>query len=145
MHFFYFDVPNSGESVLRAVAGECTDESRIRKVDAFNEAYRLKVKGAVLNWFDITEPEGRFSLNDNLGDIMANPDNARILGELMEKLMGGPGGKGKSAGMEISGEARRKMMNGFTALRLINMLGGAKLTKEELLNINARLNEVSKA
>ena len=143
IHFFYFDVPNSGESVLRAVAGECTDESRIRKVETFNEAYRLKLKGAVLNWFDITEPEGRFSLNDKMGDIMDNPESARIIGELLEKLMGGAGGK--SSGFEIADENRRKMMNSFTALRLINMQGGSKLTKDELLDINARLNEVSKA
>ncbi len=143
IHFFYFDVPNSGESVLRAVAGECTDESRIRKVETFNEAYRLKLKGAVLNWFDITEPEGRFSLNDKMGDIMDNPESARIIGGLLEKLMGGAGGK--SSGFEIADENRRKMMNGFTALRLINMQGGSKLTKDELLAINARLNEVSKA
>ena len=143
VHFFYFDVPNSGESVLRAVAGECTDESRIRKVETFNEAYRLKLKGAVLNWFDITEPEGRFSLNDKMGDIMDNPESARIIGELLEKLMGAAGGK--SSGFEIADENLRKMMNSFTALRLINMQGGSKLTKEELLDINARLNNVSKA
>lgn len=59
-HFFYYNVPNHGESELRAVAGSCTDESHIRKVDTFNEAYRLKEKGVVLNWFDITEPEGYF-------------------------------------------------------------------------------------
>lgn len=57
--------------------------------DTFNEAYRLKVKGAVLSWFDITEPEGRFSLNDSLGDIMGNPESARIIEALMAKLTGG--------------------------------------------------------
>lgn len=143
LHFFYFDVPNSGESVLRAVAGECTDESRIRKVDTFNEAYRLKVRGAVLNWFDITEPEGRFSLNDRLGDIMSNPEGACILGELMAKLMDGSAEK-SSARMEVSDETRRRMMNSFSALRLINMHGASRLTKEELLSANARLNEIPK-
>ena len=44
-HFFYFDVPNQGESVLTAIAGECRDESRIRKVDTFNEDYRMKETG----------------------------------------------------------------------------------------------------
>ncbi len=32
-HFFYFEVPNAGETTLKAVAGECTDESFIRKVE----------------------------------------------------------------------------------------------------------------
>ena len=31
--------------------------------------YILREQGAVLNWFDITEVEGRFSLNDKLGDV----------------------------------------------------------------------------
>ena len=72
--FFYFDVPNTAASTkLHAVAGECTDNSLIRKVETFNESYRLKEKGAILNWFDITAPEGYFSLNDKLSDIMAAP------------------------------------------------------------------------
>lgn len=45
-HFFYFDVPNAGETVLKAVAGECTDESKLRKVEVFNEEYRLKEQNA---------------------------------------------------------------------------------------------------
>ena len=40
-HFFRFDVPNVGESTLEAVAGECRDESMIRKVDKMNEDYIL--------------------------------------------------------------------------------------------------------
>ena len=50
------------------------DESFIKKVEKFNEAYRLTEKGAVLNWFDITAPDGFFSLNDTVGDIMSNED-----------------------------------------------------------------------
>ena len=42
-HFFCFEVPNAGETKLEAVAGECRDESTIRKVDTFNEDYRLKL------------------------------------------------------------------------------------------------------
>jgi len=34
-HFFYFDVPNVGQTHLVAVAGELKDESDIRKVDTF--------------------------------------------------------------------------------------------------------------
>lgn len=69
-HFFHFDVPNIGETHLLAVAGDCRDESVIRKVDTMNPDYILQEQGAVLNWFDITEIEGRFSLNDKLGDIV---------------------------------------------------------------------------
>ncbi|MBR2338341.1 MAG: DUF4982 domain-containing protein, partial [Clostridia bacterium] len=63
-HFFKFTVKNEGETHLVAVSGDFKDESVIRKVDTFNETYRLIEKGAVLNWFDIDAPEGYLSLND---------------------------------------------------------------------------------
>ena len=70
-HFFYFDVKNVGESEIVAKAGALSDSGKIRKVDKMNEDYILKEKGAVLNWFDVNAPEGRFSLNDKLSDIMS--------------------------------------------------------------------------
>ena len=78
-HFFYFTVPNEGETELLAVAGGCSDTSRIRKVNKFNDAYRLVEKGAILNWFDITAPEGFYSLNDKLEEIMKSEESRSIL------------------------------------------------------------------
>ncbi|MCI6244927.1 MAG: glycoside hydrolase family 2 protein [Eubacterium sp.] len=144
-HFFYFDVPNTeAQTKLVARAGDCTDESVIRKVDKFNEAYRLKEKGAILNWFDITEVEGYFSINDKVGDIMKSPEGAALFGQMMSK-MAEAGGAG-AAGMEIDKDAMMQMMNGFTVLRLTNLLGtaGVKFTKEQLLGINAQLNKIKK-
>ena len=63
-------MPNTGETRLEAVAGECRDESLIRKVDKMNPDYILREQGAVRNWFDITEVEGRFCLNDKIGDVL---------------------------------------------------------------------------
>lgn len=77
-HFFYFGVPNMGETKLLAVAGAQRDESVIRKVEVFNEAYRLREKNAVLNWFDIAEKDGCFSLNDKISEIMAVPEGKRL-------------------------------------------------------------------
>ena len=54
-HFFRFDVYNSGETELLAVAGKCQDSAVIRKVASMNQDYILREQGAVLNWFDITE------------------------------------------------------------------------------------------
>ncbi len=144
-HFFYFDVPNiQAETELVARAGDCTDKSVIRKVDKFNEAYRLKEKGAILNWFDITEVEGYFSINDKVGDIMKSPEGAALFVQMMSKIAeaGGPG----AAGMEIDKNAMMQMMSGFTVLRLTNLLGtaGVKFTKEQLLGINAQLNKIKK-
>lgn len=142
-HFFYFQVPNAGESVLVAVAGECRDESRIRKVDTFNEAYRLRESGAVLNWFDITAPEGYFSLNDKLADIMAVEEGRQLFMAMMSR-MGGEG-DGKPAGFELN-DGMMKMMGSFTVIRLTSMLGtaGIKVTKEQLLGLNEQLNQIRK-
>ncbi len=144
-HFFYFDVPNAGETVLTAVAGECRDESRIRKVEEFNEAYRLREKGTVLNWFDITEREGYFSLNDKLSDIMATIQGKMLLMGLFTKLMGKLGGGKKAGGFDLSPEMMQ-MMGSFTLLRLTGMVAMMDITftKEELLDLNAKLNKIKK-
>ena len=139
-HFFYFDVPNRSESRLTAIAGDCRDESVIRKVDAFNERYRLREKGAVLNWFDVSEPEGRFSLNDRIGDICAVPQGKAVIDELLSKFSGGT-----AAGFEIT-DGMREMMNGFTVLRMTSLMGttGTSPDKEALLSLNQKLNQIKK-
>ena len=149
VHFFYFDVPNAGESELVAVAGDCRDESRIRKVEKFNEEYRLKEKGAILNWFDITAPEGYFSLNDNMGSILETKEGAELLGGMMKQMM-----PMDTTNMDPkSSEKLMKMLGGFTILRMVNMMGvlgdskeddKPKITKEMLLGLNAKLNQIKK-
>ena len=141
VHFFYFNVPNVGGTELKAVAGEYVDESFIRKVEVFNEEYRLKEEGAILNWFDIEAPEGYFSLNDKMSDIIVNPAGQALFGQ----LMGGMAGK-KAAGFELN-EGMMAMMGGFTMLRLITLAGGMmdmKFDKEQLLALNAQLNQIKK-
>ncbi len=149
-HFFYFDVPNAGETKLVAVAGEYKDESCIRKVDTFNESYRLVEKGAVLNWFDIDAPEGYLSLNDKMSDVIATMQGKLLFMTLMGKFLGGGkkdgDGKIKAAGFEV-GPEMMSMMGGFTVLRLFTLMGGmmdVKFTKEQLLDLNAKLNKIKK-
>jgi len=150
-HFFYFDVKNVGETVLTAVAGEFTDSSKIRKVEKFNEAYRLVEKGTVLNWFDITEVEGHFSLNDKLSDIMATMQGKMLFAGLAAKIMkamkkdSGEDGKPKAMGFEMN-EGMMQMMGSFTILRLTGLISmvGVEFTKEELLDLNAKLNKIKK-
>ncbi len=145
-HFFYFDVPVSAETKLVARAGEYIDESFIRRVDTFNEAYRLKEKGAVLNWFDITEREGYFSLNDKMSEVISAPEGMAFFGQIMKNLMtSGGGAESMMAGFEMT-EDMMKMLGGFTVLRLTSLLGAAniKFTKEQLLGLNAQLNQIKK-
>ncbi len=144
--FFYFDVPNVGETKLVAVAGGLKDESFIRKVDTFNETYRLKEKGAILNWFDITEPEGYLSLNSKMSEIMGTIRGKMLMGAMFLKLM--PKKGDKAMGFEMT-DGMMQMMGGFTLLRLTSMMGMLSankmaFTKEQLLDLNAQLNKIKK-
>ena len=145
-HFFYFQVPNKGETKLVAVAGDFKDEGVIRNVDTFNEAYRLKEQGAILNWFDVTEIEGYLSINSRLDEIMKAPEGMAIFGKFMGSMMGG-GDKAEGA-PSMAGPEMLKMLGSFTILRLIGMLpkqeGAPAVTKEQLLAINAELNKIAK-
>ena len=146
-HFFYFDVKNVGTSSIKAVAGECTDESVINKVDTFNEEYRLVEKGVILNWFDIKEIEGRLSLNSKMSDVISTFRGKLIFAKVMGKMMGGKKKgekKPKAMGFEITPDLMA-MMGGFTVLRLLTMAGGmmnADFTKEYLLDLNKKLNRI---
>ncbi len=143
-HFFYFMVPNAGESNLVAVAGDCKDESFIRKVDTFNEDYILREKGAVLNWFDITEVEGYYSLNDELQEIMKSPEGRATIMQMMTGIMAGSGQdtmiKPENMGQMMG------MMGSFTIVRLMKLMGAAnvQVTKEQMLGLNAALNKVKR-
>lgn len=142
-HFFKFDVPNSGVGELLACAGNCRDEAKIKKVEAFNEKYRLQDFGAVLNWYDIDSPKGYLSLNDKISDIQKTEEGEELLVELFQKIM--PHGVG-FAGFEIS-EDMHRMLEGFTLIRLFGMFGsmlGVKVEKDELLSINKKLNKIKK-
>ncbi len=149
-HFFYFQVPNVGESTLVAVAGDCRDESHIRKVDTFNEDYRLKEKGAILNWFDITAPEGYYSLNDQISDIIKSDEGkalfSNLMGQMMSQMNGGKSeGEGGISGEE-AGTKLFEMMGSFTVVRLFSLMGAASVsvTKEQLLAINDQLNKIKR-
>ncbi len=155
-HFFYFDVPNSGETELIAVAGDFKDESRICKVDKMNPDYILREQGAVLNWFDIVEVEGRFSLNDKLGEIIKTFRGklwfAGLFVTLAKKMsQGQPQSKDKDKKKKKAKNPEMNsgvmnMIGNFTVLRFTGMLGmrNVTFTKEELLKINKQLNRIRK-
>ena len=139
-HFFRFTVPNRGKTHLEAVAGTCRDTADICHVETPDERYRLREQGAILNWFDITEKEGYFSLNDLIRDIVAVPAGKQIILQLLDSVRMGDQG--------TRSEDFARMIGGFTVLRLSGLVGTLsenKLTKEKLLAINAQLNTVPRA
>ncbi len=150
-HFFRFEVPLTGTHTLVAKAGNCQDQSTIQKVDSPDRGYVMPVKGELLNWFDISTPEGYYSIMDKLGDIMRNPDAAALLGGLRGMMAGGFGGGRNSASGAQSGNARgggAELMANFTLKKLFETLNtlniGFKIDKEQMLQINAALNRIPK-
>ena len=158
-HFFYFDVPNVGESTIVAKAGDLLDEGKIRKVSERNMDYVLKEVGAVLNWFDVVEVEGRFSINDKISDIMASKRGKmwflgvglKIKKKMDAKKKSEKTGEKKSGGFDVDLKGGNmggmmEMLGGFSVLRLSSMMGmmGVTFTKEELLKMNKKLNRIRK-
>lgn len=140
-HFFRFEAPNDGITVLTAVAGDCRDEILIRHVCEPNPAYIFNEEGAVLSWQEISETDGFYSLNDTLGDILKSDEGralleSKVLSRIPERK--GPLGDTKES------DAMKKLQQSFTVVRLIR-LSHAPFTKDELLEINARLNAIPKA
>ncbi len=152
--FFYFEVKNEGETALTVKAGDLEDTATIRKVDKMNEAYIMKSEGDVINWFEINTPDGYFSINDTIGDIIATAGGklaaVKIALKLKKAMSAGNKGKEKKkmevAGFSFSMGMLKNVMGlakGFTPKRAFSMMGG-KFTKEQILEINAILNKVKK-
>ncbi|MCM1114974.1 MAG: glycoside hydrolase family 2 protein [Clostridium sp.] len=153
--FFYFDVKNEGETTITAKAGKYEDSATIRKVDTFNEKYRMAEEGDVINWFEITMPSGYLSINDTLGDIMATFRGKLVLLSVVPTLVkflknsgkANKKDKNKSSGMSVAGFKINKTMidiaKGFALKRAFSMLG-VKFTKEQILGLNKRLNKIKK-
>jgi hypothetical protein len=79
-----------------------------------------------------------------MGDVLKTIRGKMLFMSLMGKFMGGKGGKMEAMGFEVTADMMT-MMNGFTVLRLLTMIGGmmdVKFTKEQLLDLNAQLNKI---
>ena len=147
VHFFYFDVPNAGTTELVAKAGTCEDTSKLVKVEKFNDSYRMVETGDVLNWFEITAPDGYFSINDKAGDVLATMRGKMLFMEMMAKAMKGQKTMVDNPGAMMDKKEMMGFLGGFTVKRLMSMMGamGAKpLTKEEMLEFNSKLNKIKK-
>ena len=151
--FFYFDVKNEGTTELKAVAGGLEDVGTINKVDTPNEAYVMKEEGQVINWFEINMPDGYLSINNTIGDIMSTFRGKLVMLSFLKMLKSTMGGKsedgekkegGVIAGFKITPAMLKNvygMAKGFTIKRCFSMLGGG-FTKEQILELNAKLNKV---
>ncbi len=150
--FFYFYIKNSGDSVITVRSGEFQDEAHIRKVEVFNEDYRMKEEGEVLNWFEITAPAGYYSINDSIGDIMKSAKGTLLLGVILKSMLDRRESDSKKEKKASENQIKLnkniiQMVQGFTvkrALSMVGMMGMEALSKEEMLEINRKLNKIKK-
>ena len=84
--------------------------------------------------------------NDKLEDLIKTPEGGAVLGQLMAKMMPAKEGEDNPLNNPENSGKMMQMLGSFTILRLIGLIGamGVKPTKEELLALNAQLNNVKK-
>ncbi len=148
--FFHFKVPNTGapgtEMTICAEAAGCTDEIVIRKVAEFNKDYIVKGPGVVLSWQEITERDGYFCLNDLVGDILKAPGGMEALGGLLSMMKPPAGAQGAGEDGEAD-DGMQDMLMKMTVMRLFtiaSMVAKVKITREMMLSVNEKLNQVPK-
>ncbi len=83
-----------------------------------------------------TVVEKRFTVNSTIGDIMADPKGAQVLGQMMQAMM--PGG-GPEAGEMFDDEGMKAMMNALP-LRGVMMMAGDSVKPEMLQALLDHLN-----
>ena len=138
---FTFRVPITGEHTIRAVSGSCEDSITIKKVDKADPAYQFAQGGSIINWFDKDDfQEGRFSIKDTMGALLAHPEAGKIVGALMAQASASRGDVAKST----SGNANlQKMMAGMSLQSLLKQAGDA-VKPEQVKALNAALQKISK-
>lgn len=137
---FIFQFPLTGEHQIKVIAGECTDTAVIRKVSEPNPEYLFQ-KEDVVNWFDREEinPDC-LSIQDTMGEVMANPQGAAILGRIIAQASASRGDVAASTNGNANLE---KMMAGMKIQSLLKQAGDA-VKPEQIRELNAALQQIKK-
>ncbi len=141
-----------GENVITAYSGDVkANEITLQGVADHDYSYDLPDGNQGVNWFDDPKlvemkkafkyPKDAYSIKDKMGDLMANPQTAAILGNLMEKMMGGAG-----AGVIDMSSMSEEMMGFMRMMRLSDALkmAGDAFPMEAKLKLNQALNQIKK-
>jgi beta-galactosidase len=146
---------NDGENTVTAHAGDVKANTiTLCGVAEHDYSYDLPEGNEGANWFDDPEivalkkafkyPKDAFSIKDKMGDLMANPQAAALLGKMMEAMTGGSGAG--SAMMSSMGEMSEEMMGFMRMMRLSDALkmAGDAVSLKTKLEINLALNQIKK-
>lgn len=141
-HVFEFEVPMTGEHVIRAESGVLFDEINIKKVLTPNESYVCESKMAVTNWFEESDKidERCFSIRDKIKDIKAHPVAGMIYAKMMEEAMKHIGDVAKN--VQIPKEMQEKL-DQMTLEANLKMAG--HMVKPEMVKaLNETLQKIKK-
>ncbi len=122
---FRFRLPITGDHGVIAVAGDQTDEIRIRHVAQPNPDYAMPGR-KVRNWL-LPKNEGCFTLDDKLEDVYRSPEAAALLDQLLQKARAARGDVAKNAG---DNPMVRQMM-ARTTLSALLLQAGDSLSDED--------------
>lgn len=135
--FAFKHVPLSEHTLIEAFAGSLLDRISLCRVAQPNPAYTYPKKGQgnrVTNWFRQQKaqvelfPEGRYSISDKIGDLLANPETAAILERELPAIVNNP---------------RARSMGGMTLLRILDY-NAESVSQQQALDVNALLNQIQK-
>ena len=76
---------------------------------------------------------------------MAVPEGQQLFANMMKQMLTSGGKDSMMSGFEMT-PALMQMMGGFTVIRMVGLMGAAnvKMTREQLLDLNAMLNKIKK-
>ena len=152
-HMIVFEnVVVDGENVITAYAGDVKANTiTLQGVAEHDYAYDMPEGNEGANWFDDPElvamkkafkyPKDAFSLKDKIGVLMANPQAAAVLNDVMQKFMGGG-----STMLGSMGEISEEMQKFIFMMRLsdaLKMVGDA-VPMALKLQLNQALNQIKK-
>ena len=144
---------NDGDNTVTATCGDVQANTiTLRSVVEHNYAYDLPEGNEGANWFDdpaaiaarkkMNYPAGYYNIKDKVCDLMANPEAAAAVQEIMAAVMGG---SSFSMMDTVPGEDN-PMKDFFLLARLNNLLkmAGKAVTLEMKYELNEKLNKIKK-
>ena len=153
-HMIVFEnVVVDGENVITAYSGDVKANTiTLNGVAEHDYSYDLPEGNQGANWFDdpaalaarqaFKYPKGYYSIKDKVGVLMANPEAAKILGDMFAKMMAGAGSL-MGEGMGAMSDSMKEFM---AMMRLSDMLKmmGAGFPAEAKLALNEALTKIKK-
>lgn len=138
---FRFRVKLTGEHCIEVRAEGCSDSMRLRHVEKPNPSYAMVQKGEVVNWFDHEKfREDCFSIQDTLGELMADPEAGKLVGDLMNRMRASRGDVAKST----AGNANLQKMMAQTKFVSLLKRAGQVITGEQIAALNETLQSIPK-